>query len=108
MARLQSVVVGGGFRGRWHNTVVDELPATLKKLVLGWKANTPFSNTTPRSHITDEQMRNFLERSFRHDFDPSVEGLLSKAPNLQIYLDTVIGKKVCHLDLRAPISTSPC
>ena len=74
-----------------HKTVVDDLPATLRKLSLAWKGNTVFSNTTPKSHLNDDQMRVFLEWTFRHYLDPSVGDLLAKAPNLQIFLDTIIG-----------------
>jgi hypothetical protein len=98
MARLQCVVVGG-FRNMVHKIVVVELPTTLRKLSLGWKGNTAFYNTTPKSHLNDEQMRDFLEWTFRQYLDPSVEELFTKAPNLQIFLDTIIGNapsnKVC-------------
>ena len=81
MARLQCVVVGG-FRNEVHKIVVVELPATLRKLYLGWKGNTAFYNTTPKSHLNDEQMREFLEWTFRKHLDPVVEELLTKAPKL--------------------------
>ncbi|ERF71131.1 hypothetical protein EPUS_09117 [Endocarpon pusillum Z07020] len=97
MARLQSVALGG-FRNMVHKTVVEDLPATLRKLFLGWKGNTAFSNTTPKSHLDDDQMRDFLEWSFRHYLDPSVGDLLAKAPNLRIFLDTIIGNAPPNMD----------
>lgn len=98
MARLQCVVLRG-LRNVVHEIVVVELPANLRKFYLGWEGNTAFYNMTSKSHFNDEQMREFLEWIFRQYLNPSVEKLLTKAPNLQMFLDTIIGNapssKIC-------------
>jgi hypothetical protein len=100
MARLQSVVVAG-FRNEVHKIVVVELPATRRKLSLGWKGNTASYGTTRESHLNDEQLWDFLDQTFRHYLDPSVEELFTKARNLQIFLDTILATRYVHLDYKA-------
>jgi hypothetical protein len=79
MALLQSVVIRG-LRNVVHEIVVVELPASLRKLYLGWEGNTAFYNMTSNSHFNDEQMREFLEWTSRQYLGPKRGEVIDKGP----------------------------
>ncbi|KAF7512324.1 hypothetical protein GJ744_001892 [Endocarpon pusillum] len=91
MARLQSVAVGGFIQEHGaKKPVVDDLPVTpSRNSPWDGKGNTAFSNTTSKSHLNDEQMRDFLEWSFRPYLDPECSrrfvGQGSEPPDISGY-----------------------
>ncbi|ERF74773.1 hypothetical protein EPUS_04942 [Endocarpon pusillum Z07020] len=89
MARLQNVEVRG-FKSIPNDIVVVELPATLKKLHLKWESSMGFGPSTPDGPLNDDQIRRCIERN-RQDFEKVVTKLFEKAPDLQIFFDTVVG-----------------
>ena len=60
-------------------------------LGIGRKGGTAFSNITPKGPLTDGQIKDVLDCSVRPLLKSSIKELWNKIPNLQIYLDVIVG-----------------
>ena len=90
MARLRHVAVGG-FDNVVGSELSNQLPVMLEKLDISWKGRTAFYDTTPKSPLTDGQIKDVLDCSVRPLLKSSIKELWNKIPNLQIYLDVIVG-----------------
>ena len=89
MARLRTFAVRD-LRKSQNCGIVAELPATLRKLYLTWREWGSFQSTEPGPQLSDDKIRDILDNNFRERIDRRTKELLTKAHNLEIYLNATI------------------
>jgi hypothetical protein len=90
MARVRNIIIAG-FNPHAGNVLAQDLPQTVKKLVIKWKGGTRFSTTGPPGCLKDAEIRRLLDGCRRSALDSCVKALWNKNANLEIYLEGVVG-----------------
>jgi hypothetical protein len=103
MGLVRSMVVCG-FDHRISNDFALQLPTSLQKLCIGWKAGTRSYDSVPGWEwpASDKFIQNQRDDSCRFALDSPVKALWAKNPSLKIFIEGWIGKapsaKVCQFN----------